>query len=136
MKATKVAYIGGLSIFQALGTSAKHSHEILGALERRHRHHAREAHPSPTEAGLVQEQPKLRKRGQCEFPTDAGLYAVTPNEQNAGWAMSPDQPCLPNSYCPIACPPGQVMAQWDPDATSYPSMVGESNEISTLANGV
>lgn len=35
------------------------------------------------------------KRGQCEFPTDAGLVAVTPGEQNAGWAMSPDQPCKP-----------------------------------------
>ncbi|KAK2737014.1 hypothetical protein FQN55_001346 [Onygenales sp. PD_40] len=64
--------------------------------------------------------PGLEKRGgQCEFPSDSGLVAVTPNEQNAGWAMSPDQPCTPGNYCPFACPPGEVMAQWDPDATSY-----------------
>lgn len=22
-------------------------------------------------------------------------------------------------YCPYACPPGMLMAQWDPDATEY-----------------
>ncbi|GAM35351.1 hypothetical protein TCE0_017f03622 [Talaromyces pinophilus] len=62
----------------------------------------------------------LEKRGgQCEFPTDAGLVAVTPGSSNAGWAMSPDQPCQPGSWCPYACPPGQVSMQWNPDATSY-----------------
>ncbi|KAM5475723.1 hypothetical protein MauCBS54593_001415 [Microsporum audouinii] len=60
-----------------------------------------------------------KRDGQCQFPADAGLVSVTPNEQNAGWAMSPDQPCKPGNYCPYACPPGQVMAQWDPEATSY-----------------
>ena len=119
----QVAYIGALLALNALVTNAKHTHEVLGALERRHRHHAREARASPAEAGLIQEEPKLRKRGQCEFPTDAGLVAVTPHMENAGWAMSPDQPCKPGDYCPIACPPGQMMAQWDPSATSYPSMV-------------
>ncbi|KAI5797977.1 hypothetical protein DFH27DRAFT_96443 [Peziza echinospora] len=61
----------------------------------------------------------LTKRGKCQFPSDAGLVPVTPNLQNAGWAMSPDQPCNPGMYCPYACPPGQLMAQWDPSATSY-----------------
>ncbi|KAJ5725458.1 uncharacterized protein N7483_006815 [Penicillium malachiteum] len=60
-----------------------------------------------------------KKSGQCEFPSDAGLIAVTPSEQNAGWAMSPNQPCEPGNYCPYACPPGQVSMQWDPEATSY-----------------
>lgn len=60
-----------------------------------------------------------KRGGQCQFPTDAGLVAVTPKAMNAGWAMSPDQPCKPDSYCPYACPPGQVMAQWDPKATAY-----------------
>lgn len=60
-----------------------------------------------------------KRGGQCQFPTDAGLVAVTPKAMNAGWAMSPDQPCMPDSYCPYACPPGQVMAQWDPKATAY-----------------
>lgn len=62
----------------------------------------------------------LEKRGgQCQFPTDAGLVSVTPGSQNAGWAMSPDQPCKPGNWCPYACPPGQVSMQWNPEATSY-----------------
>lgn len=55
----------------------------------------------------------------CSFPEDDTLVAVTPDSKNGGWAMSPDQECTPGSYCPYACPPGQVMAQWDPSATSY-----------------
>lgn len=63
----------------------------------------------------------LAKRGSntCSFPTNEGLVAVTPKSQNGGWAMSPDQQCTPGNYCPYACPPGKVMAQWDPSATSY-----------------
>lgn len=33
--------------------------------------------------------------------------------------MSPDEPCTPGKYCPYACPPGQLMNQWDPDAKAY-----------------
>lgn len=61
----------------------------------------------------------VKRGGQCQFPTDAGLVAVTPNQKNGGWAMSPDQQCTPGSYCPYACPPGQVSMQWDPKADSY-----------------
>lgn len=86
----------------------------LDILEKRHSHKRAHASPRAEESGEV-----LQKRGQCAFPTDAGLVAVTPNSMNAGWAMSPDQPCTPGSYCPYACPPGQVMAQWNPKATSY-----------------
>ncbi|KAL2003160.1 hypothetical protein VTN02DRAFT_4855 [Thermoascus thermophilus] len=60
-----------------------------------------------------------KKSGTCQFPTNAGLVAVTPNEKNAGWAMSPDESCEPGHYCPYACPPGQLSMQWDPQATSY-----------------
>ncbi|KAJ5184361.1 hypothetical protein N7491_007771 [Penicillium cf. griseofulvum] len=60
-----------------------------------------------------------KKSGQCKFPTDAGLVAITPHKENAGWAMSPDEPCKPGNYCPYACPPGEVSMQWDPKATSY-----------------
>ncbi|KAL3445325.1 hypothetical protein BJX65DRAFT_281525 [Aspergillus insuetus] len=60
-----------------------------------------------------------KRGGACAFPSDAGLVSVTPGSKNAGWAMSPDQPCEPGNYCPYACPPGQVSMQWDPDATSY-----------------
>lgn len=55
----------------------------------------------------------------CQFPTDAGLVEITPKSSNAGWALSPDQQCTAGSYCPYACPPGQVMNQWDPQATAY-----------------
>lgn len=55
----------------------------------------------------------------CAFPKHDSLVAVTPSKLNGGWAMSPDQECTAGSYCPYACPPGQVMAQWDPAATSY-----------------
>ena len=108
--------------------SAKHAvHEHVQALHRRH--HDRLARSTPETAGVGVEirspspetaAPIVEKRdGQCAFPYDAGLVPVTPGSMNAGWAMSPDQPCKPGNYCPYACPPGQVMAQWDPEATSY-----------------
>ncbi|RYP75711.1 hypothetical protein DL771_002198 [Monosporascus sp. 5C6A] len=61
----------------------------------------------------------LEKRGNkaCPFPTDKGLVAVTPGAKNAGWAMAPDQECVEGTWCPIACPPGQVMNQWKPQTT-------------------
>lgn len=79
-----------------------------------HRHgHAHEARTVPENVTLE------KKGGQCQFPSGAGLVAITPGEQNAGWAMSPNQPCKPGNYCPYACPAGQVSMQWDPEATSY-----------------
>lgn len=59
------------------------SAESHAAMGRRHMHvHA-------------QKRGGITKRSTCEFPKDAGLVAVTPAEKNAGWAMSPDQPCKP-----------------------------------------
>lgn len=66
---------------------------------------------------------KLQARGgaKCEFPTTKGLFAVTPSAMNGGWALAPDQECVDGTWCPIACPSGQVMAQWKPDTTyTYP----------------
>ncbi|TRX98125.1 hypothetical protein FHL15_000770 [Xylaria flabelliformis] len=62
---------------------------------------------------------KLQARGgsKCEFPTSKGLFAVTPGSMNGGWALAPDQECVDGTWCPIACPSGQVMAQWKPDTT-------------------
>lgn len=51
----------------------------------------------------------------CSLPSDADIVPVGAN----GWAMSPDEPCIPGKYCPYACPPGKVMNQWDQEATSY-----------------
>lgn len=86
---------------------------------------------------LVKPRARLTNRsGQCAFPEEAGLVAITPGSTNAGWAMSPDQECTAGSYCPFACPSGQVMNQWKPGTTYvYPeSMDGgmycdESGEI-------
>jgi hypothetical protein len=90
----------------ASGSQANHNH----------------AHNNDNNIGNAQQHSHnvhVKRGGQCKFPTDAGLVAVTPNEKNAGWAMSPDQPCKPGMYCPYACPPGKVSLQWDPSATSY-----------------
>ena len=77
--------------------------------------HVRHVHSHPEEHSSM-----IKRTGSCPFPTDdPDLVAVTPDEMNAGWAMSPNQECTPNSYCPIACKPGMVMAQWDQAATSY-----------------
>ncbi|KAF4628116.1 hypothetical protein G7Y89_g10031 [Cudoniella acicularis] len=108
--------IGAAILLLSLPCDGKHvrglSHlEVLG---RRHAH--KRLNASPRVEGI---ESGLKKRTTCAFPTNAGLVAVTPGSSNAGWAMSPDQTCQPGSYCPYACPSGQVMAQWDPSATSY-----------------
>ena len=111
------AAIGTAMLLLSLPCDAKHSHRLqhLEVMGKRHDHNR--IHASPRAEGI--EAPVVEKRGTCEFPTDAGLVAVTPGSSNAGWAMSPDQPCTAGGYCPFACPSGQVMAQWNPQATSY-----------------
>jgi hypothetical protein len=59
---------------------------------------------------------------KCSFPSDGGIVAVAANMKNAGWAIAPDIECLAGMYCPYACPPGQVMAQWREGSTyTYPA---------------
>ncbi|CAK7272265.1 hypothetical protein SEPCBS119000_005030 [Sporothrix epigloea] len=67
----------------------------------------------------------ISKRAVCSLPNDPDLYAV-PGASNGGWAMAPDVQCTAGSWCPIACVPGKVMAQWKPGTTyKYPeSMYG------------
>jgi hypothetical protein len=112
--------VGAAILLLSATVQATHSHAHLEVLDKRHSHHHlhKKALTSPRAFPDVDTRVE-RRSGQCEFPTNAGLVAVTPGSQNAGWAMSPDQPCTPGSYCPYACPPGQLMAQWDPTATSY-----------------
>ncbi|KAK7887767.1 hypothetical protein LTR67_009670 [Exophiala xenobiotica] len=130
-KRTITSSASALLLLTASLVSAKHgAHEHLEVLHKRHHVH-RHLDPRSTaengEQGVeirstpeTTTQATVEKRGgQCAFPTDAGLVAVTPGEANAGWAMSPDQPCTPGNYCPYACPPGEVMMQWDPTATAY-----------------
>ncbi|KAL3427502.1 hypothetical protein PVAG01_01011 [Phlyctema vagabunda] len=112
-----------LLLSQSQTCDAKHgSHSHLEVLARRHAHNR--LHASPRAEAGIEEVSVIEKRSTCEFPSDLGLVSVTPGSQNAGWAMSPDQPCKAGSFCPYACPCGQVAMQWDPDATSYPSMNG------------
>jgi hypothetical protein len=110
------AAIGAAILVLSVPGHAKHGHSLshLDVLGKRH-HHKR-IHASPKVEGI---EDGLKKRGTCDFPSNAGLVAVTPGSKNAGWALSPDQSCSAGSYCPYACPSGQVMAQWDPKATSY-----------------
>lgn len=56
---------------------------------------------------------------KCKFPKKEGLVSVYADGVNAGWAMSPDEACVPGKYCPYACPPGQLMNQWNPEAKTY-----------------
>ncbi|CCH59120.1 hypothetical protein TBLA_0B02780 [Henningerozyma blattae CBS 6284] len=60
-----------------------------------------------------------RAASDCQFPNGNGMVAVQTSGKNAGWAMHDDQECKPGTWCPYACQPGQLMAQWDPSATSY-----------------
>ena len=103
----------------SLPVEGKHGRHLshLDVLGKRHSHSHKRIQASPRAEAI--ESGLERRGGSCAFPTDAGLVAVTPKSMNAGWAMSPDQECTPGSYCPYACPAGQVMAQWDPTATSY-----------------
>lgn len=130
---TPTASAGVLLLFVTsfVEASHEHVHSHLELLHRRHRAHRAlfstaesgesgvELRSAPLEIASSQDASVERRGGQCRFPTNAGLVAVTPGSQNAGWAMSPNQPCLPGNYCPYACPPGQVSMQWDPSATSY-----------------
>ncbi|TVY49980.1 Uncharacterized protein LCER1_G007369 [Lachnellula cervina] len=108
--------IGAAVVVLSVSCDAKHGRGMshLDAFGRRHNHqHKRHAAPN-----VETIENGLEKRGTCQFPSNAGLVYV-PGASNGGWAMSPDQSCTPGTYCPYACPPGKVMAQWDESATSY-----------------
>lgn len=124
---TVISSASALLLLASLANANQKLHDHVQALHKRHHEqHARSA-PETAEHGVELRAPspetaapEIEKRdGQCQFPYGAGLVPVAPGGMNAGWAMSPDEPCKPGNYCPYACPPGQVMAQWDPSATSY-----------------
>jgi hypothetical protein len=111
------AAIGAVMLLLSAPCDAKHSHALqhLDVVHKRHTHH-RKLHASQRAEGI---RAGLVKRGTCKFPTDKGLVSVTPDKMNAGWALSPDQACTAGTWCPFACPPGEVMNQWNPLVTSY-----------------
>lgn len=112
------AAIGAAIFLLALPCESKHAHSVNHLNMFANRHQNKRAHISSARAEGLEDG--LHKRSSCEFPSGAGLVAVTPGALNAGWAMSPDQKCTPDSFCPYACPSGQVMAQWNPQAKNYP----------------
>ncbi|KAI9811093.1 MAG: hypothetical protein M1827_005675 [Pycnora praestabilis] len=77
-----------------------------------------------------------KRERKCQFPKNAGLVAVSPGSVAAGWAMPPDQPCTRGMYCPYACPPGNLSAQWDPQATSYVKELSRHGGLYCDGNGI
>lgn len=120
------AVLAAALLLLSQASASKHSHGLgrLDRLEKRHNHLRKHSHTSPsagTEASTILGDGGHQevKRGTCSFPTGDGLVAVTPGSSNGGWALSPDETCTAGSYCPYACPSGQVSMQWDPSVTSY-----------------
>lgn len=122
-----------LLLSQTLAFKHNHGHGLtrLDKIERKHSHMhkhskaqaAARLNDTPSRDEDAQNEIKRALQGgssaTCKFPTDVGLVAVTPGSGNGGWAMSPDQSCTAGSYCPYACPAGQISMQWDPSVTSY-----------------
>ncbi|KAJ6789327.1 hypothetical protein PWT90_01067 [Aphanocladium album] len=118
--ATLQAFVASAVLILTPAVDASVLHRNLHHQGRRHTHLHHQQHRAlespPSSVSLV-------KRGTCAFPTDdPNLVAITPDQKNAGWAMSPDQSCEPGHYCPIACKEGMVMNQWEKGSTyTYPS---------------
>lgn len=96
-EAALAAIVAGAAVADAAfdGPNDAHPHLSHG-----HASHARRHMDFHHKKNLQQ-----RDEGICEFPKDAGLIAVTPDQLNGGWAMAPDMPCKPGMFCPYACPP-------------------------------
>ncbi|KAL1842635.1 hypothetical protein VTJ49DRAFT_4683 [Mycothermus thermophilus] len=110
----------GLLAAQPAAANLGHRH-AHGQYARRHGH----GHTHSPRAGEVISSPKEARGAGCQLPDHPDLVRV-PGAQNNGFAMSPDEPCVDGKWCPIACKPGKVMAQWKPNTKySYPeSMYG------------
>lgn len=136
MKITTQAAIGSAALLlsiQPCVATTQHRHHHLH-LEKKHSHvHSHDLLQGRLQSDLQSSyNPNYSARNssalvsrdgkkKCKFPTGKGLFAVTPSMMNGGWALAPDQECVSGTWCPIACPPGQVMAQWKPGTTySYP----------------
>lgn len=102
----------------------------------RHLHKARPAVSRAENVEQLVEREVIKRTSDgkaiCSLPSDSSLVKV-PGAQNNGFAMSPDQVCTEGSYCPIACKPGMVMAQWDPKSSyTYPSSMVRLSRVFLL----
>ncbi|KAM7190026.1 Beta-glucosidase (SUN family) domain containing protein [Rhypophila sp. PSN 637] len=102
--ATIQAAVGSASVlFAAQPVTATHGH--------RHAHDQyAKRHSHNHDGGLIV------KRSSCSLPDHPDLVRV-PGAVNNGFAMSPDEPCEDGKWCPYACVPGKVMAQWEPNSS-------------------
>jgi hypothetical protein len=110
MKFSLEAAVGSAALLLAAQPCLATTHHRHLHMAKRNQHRA--AHDNNQTKEL-----KAKGSGTCSFPSGEGLVAITPGKDNAGWAMSPDQSCTGGSYCPYACPSGQVMAQWKEGST-------------------
>ncbi|KAJ4389857.1 hypothetical protein N0V93_007329 [Gnomoniopsis smithogilvyi] len=114
MRPTTIKALAGSAL---LSLAAQPADATLGHRHFHHRHSGNHTHGHTQDVDLVKRGRLVNRAGQCAFPEDEGLVTITPTELNAGWALSPDQECTAGSYCPYACPPGQLMNQWKPGST-------------------
>ncbi|KAB5577719.1 hypothetical protein GE09DRAFT_529480 [Coniochaeta sp. 2T2.1] len=95
-------------LLSAQPAGASHSHRLAHSqFNKKHSHIHQHQHSDD----VIAKREELKKRGICSLPDHPDLVPV-PGELNHGFAMSPDQTCANGTYCPIACVPGKVMAQW------------------------
>lgn len=130
----QAAAIGAASLLfpgQAQAASIRHGHRQAHALAHEQQHGRRGAHGYHHTEGELLGAPKAARKAACGLPNHPDLVRV-PGADNNGFAMSPDEPCEDGKWCPIACVPGKVMAQWKPNTTyAYPeSMVGGLSLVS------
>jgi len=113
------AAIGTAILLLSLPCDTKHVHQLshLDSKRHNHKHVHKSLQASPRAEGI--EDVLETRAGACAFPNDPSMTAVTPDQANAGWAMSPNQPCTPGGWCPYACKAPGVSKQWDPAATAY-----------------
>jgi len=118
------AAFGAVALFMlAQPAAATHSHRhVHKRLGKKHTH----GHGHASEE-LISAPKSMDKRTTCSLPDHPDLVRV-PGADNNGFAMSPDQSCDSGKYCPYACVPGKVMAQWEPNSSyNYPqSMVSNT----------
>ncbi|KAK3306892.1 uncharacterized protein B0T15DRAFT_156731 [Chaetomium strumarium] len=99
---------------------------VSANLGHRHAHaHYSKRHGHAHQAEEAASAPIVARKAKCTLPDHPDLVYV-PGKVNNGFAMSPDQPCEDGTWCPIACVPGKVMAQWKPHTRYIPgdSMYG------------
>ncbi|KAK4237753.1 hypothetical protein C8A03DRAFT_15748 [Achaetomium macrosporum] len=119
------AAIGSASILlSAQPVSANLGHRHAHAQYSKRHGHSRQGEEAAS-------APIVERKATCTLPDHPDLVYV-PGKVNNGFAMSPDQPCEDGTWCPIACVPGKVMAQWKPNTTYVP---GESMDGGLYCNG-